>query len=280
MRSLLLFILCISSTIIFAQDMNVMTFNIRYDNPNDAEQGNGWKEHRRERVVRLIQHYNPDLLGIQEAMKHQLEYLLEKMPEYDYIGVGRDDGKEKGEFSAVLYKKDRFNIAEHNTFWLSETPDKPSKSWDAALPRVVTWGKFEDKKNENKGFYLFNTHFDHKGHQARVNSAKLINKKISKISDGQATILTGDFNAIPDEETYGVLQNELQDARKVSEKPPYGPEGTFSGFDVTSDKDFRRIDYVFVEDFDVTSFETITDYSGDKYPSDHLPIMIKVKYEK
>lgn len=261
--------------------MKVMTFNIRYDNPNDrndAKQGNGWEEHRREHVVDLIRHYDPDLLGIQEAMKHQLDYLLEKMPEYDYIGVGRDDGKDKGEFSAILYKKDQFDLYDNNTFWLSETPDKPSKSWDAALPRVVTWGEFKDKSSGEK-FYFFNTHFDHKGYQARVNSAKLINEKISQITDGKATILTGDFNAIPDEETYGILQNELQDARKISKKTAYGPEGTFSGFDVTSDKDFRRIDYVFVEDFDVISFETITDYRGSKYPSDHLPIMVKVEFE-
>lgn len=277
-RFLFLFIYLYAFTTI-AQDMKVMTFNIRYDSPTDADKGNGWEEHRRENVVMLIRHYDPDLLGVQEAMKHQLDYILEKLPDYEFIGVGRDSGGQEGEFSAILYKKDRFKVTDHNTFWLSETPDKPSKAWDAALPRIVTWGAFEDIKNNNRKFYYFNTHFDHKGYQARVNSAKLINKKINAITNGRATVLTGDFNAIPDEETYGILQDELQDARKISKKAPYGPEGTFSGFDVSSDKDFRRIDYVFVADFDVLSFETITDYWGSKYPSDHLPIIATISFE-
>lgn len=280
MKTLFTFLLCILSIFTLGQEMKVMTFNIRYDNPDDANQGNGWDEHRKEKVVGLIEHYDPDLLGVQEAMRHQLNYLLEQMPQYDFIGVARQDGKEDGEYSAILYKKERFNISDQNTFWLSETPGRPSTSWDAAHPRVVTWGAFEDKDNNNEKFYFFNTHFDHIGYQARVNSAKLINNKLEKITDGKAVILTGDFNAIPDEETYGILQKELQDARKISKKPPYGPEGTFSGFDVTSDTGFRRIDYIFVEDFDVFSFETITDYSGNKYPSDHLPVMVTVKYDK
>lgn len=256
------------------EKIDVMSFNIRYDSPSDIEKGNGWLQ-RRPLVVSLIRHYSPDLLGIQEAMKHQLDYLLEHLPEYEFIGVARDDGKEKGEYSAILYKKERYELKENNTFWLSETPDKPSKSWDAALPRIVTWGAFKDKKTQEE-FYYFNTHFDHIGTEAREQSAKLILKKIDAIAGDGPVILTGDFNVTPDTKPYAVLAEALADSRESSTKPPYGPEGTFSGFELKPTGNFRQIDFIFVRGLKVSVHETIADFFDDKFPSDHLPVMAEV----
>lgn len=257
--------------------VKIMSYNIRYANVNDAEKGNGWEQHRREKIVDLINHYDPDLLGVQEALKHQIDYLLEELPEYAFIGVGRNEGKMEGEFSAILYKKGRFEPLKQNTFWLSTTPDKPSKDWDAALPRIATWGHFKDKENNNN-FYYFNTHFDHIGQQARTESAKLIVEKINGIAGNKPIILSGDMNATPDTEPYEILSNALKDAAEISQKPAYGPEGTFSGFDLRSDEEFRRIDYIFVDNMAVLSYETIADFNGNKFPSDHLPVMAVVLF--
>lgn len=270
--------LMITSGIINAQNpIKVMTFNIRYDSQTDYEKGNGWKQ-RRENVVQLIRHYDPDLLGLQEAEKHQLDYLLEQLKVYDYIGISRDNEVDKGEYSAILYRKDRFELGDNNTFWLSETPETPSKAWDANLPRIVTWGKFEDVKN-NKSFYFFNTHFDHIGVKARENSAKLVVKKINEIAGSTPIILSGDFNATPEAPPYAILTEQLQDGKAISTQPVYGPVGTFSGFELTSPEKFPRIDYMFVRDFEVNNYETIADFFKDKFPSDHLPILMEVDFQ-
>lgn len=256
--------------------MKVMTFNIRYDNRADYENGNGWKQ-RREHLVQLILHYDPDLLGVQEAEKHQLDYLLQELGEYAYLGISRDNDENKGEYSAILYRKDRFSVLQHQTFWLSVTSDVPSIGWDANLPRIVTWGQFEDKNNGEQFFY-FNTHFDHLGVQAREHSSKLVVEKINEIAEKAPVILTGDFNATPEAPPYNILSKDLLDARSVAINPAYGPEGTFSGFELTSFEKFPRIDYMFVRGFSVYSYETIADFFNDKFPSDHLPIMMKIDF--
>lgn len=276
-RYILIFCMVVSTlTSLQAQEpVKVMTFNIRYDNQTDYEAGNGWKQ-RRENMLQLIRHYDPDLLGLQEAEKHQLDYLLEQLKVYDFIGVSRDNAVDKGEYSAILYKKDAFKIDENNTFWLSETPEKPSKAWDANLPRIVTWGKFIHTSSGKEVFY-FNTHFDHIGVQARENSAKLVVKKINEIAGDAPAVLAGDFNATPEAPPYKILTAALQDAKAVSVLPAYGPEGTFSGFELTSYEKFPRIDYIFVRGVKVNSYETIADFFNDKFPSDHLPIITEVE---
>lgn len=251
-----------------------MTYNIRYDSKQDAAKGYGWKEQRRDKVVDLVSHYDPDLLGLQEAMLHQLEFIMEELPEYDYIGVGRTG--EDSEYSAILYKKDRFKVLEHNTFWLAPSPEQKTKAWDAAYPRICSWGLFEDKKTKEKIYHL-NTHFDHVGKEARYNSAKLIVETIKTLDNDIPVVLTGDFNATPEENTYDKLTDHLKDARNKAENP-YGPPGTFGGFDVVDTEKIRRIDYIFIQDVKVDSFETITDHVGDKYPSDHLPVIAEINF--
>ncbi|UII32478.1 endonuclease/exonuclease/phosphatase family protein [Fulvivirga ulvae] len=275
----LLFMLSVSaySTVIGQSGLKVMSYNVRYDNPSDADNGNGWKQ-RRDNVVKLIKHYNPDLLGVQEAMKHQLDYLLEELEGYDYIGTGRDDGKEKGEYSAILYKTSQFKLVEGGTFWLSQTPDKPSKAWDAALPRIATWAAFEVTDSHQR-FYYLNTHFDHVGTEARANSAKLILEQLGKLTGAAPVVVSGDFNVTPDAEPYKILTSQLNDGRKESASEAYGPEGTFSGFELTADKDFPRIDYIFVKSMKVQAYETISDFFDDKFPSDHLPVMAVVSFD-
>ncbi|ELR70506.1 endonuclease/exonuclease/phosphatase family protein [Fulvivirga imtechensis AK7] len=281
MTKLVVFVLglMIASTFTNAQTpIKVMTFNIRYDSQTDYEQGNGWKQ-RRDNIVRLIRHYDPDLLGLQEAEKHQLDFLLEQLQVYDYIGISRDNKVDQGEYSAILYRKDRFKLGENSTFWLSETPETPSKGWDANLPRIVTWGEFDDKKN-NKVFYFFNTHFDHIGVKARENSAQLVVKKIGEIAGPAPVILSGDFNATPEAPPYAILTEKLKDAKVASAHPVYGPDGTFSGFELSSPEKFPRIDYMFVRKLKVQDYETIADFFNDKFASDHLPIVMVVDLQE
>ena len=280
MMRLLIFVMFISVAYANAREMTdpikIMSYNIRLDHAGDSNNGDGWAHRRKAHVINLIRHYSPELFGVQEAKKNQMDDLLNALPEYDFIGVGRDDGKDAGEFSAIFYKKERFEVKESSTFWLSETPDKPSKAWDAALPRIVTWGKFKDNES-GKEFYFYNTHFDHVGVTARAESAKLIVEKIQNRKDTLPVIVSGDFNAIPAAEPYKILSAAFKDAAEVSKNPAYGPKGTFSGFDLKEDQDFRQIDYIFVNGAEVISFETIADYVNDKFPSDHLPVMAEIE---
>ncbi len=177
-----------------------------------------------------LRFFAPDVFGIQEGLLRQLEYLNEQLPGYQRIGVGRDDGKDGGEFSALFFKKDRFKLLDSGTFWLSETPDVVSKGWDAALPRVCTYVRLRDKQAK-KNLWVFNTHFDHVGKTARKESAELILKKIrEKNTANEPVIVMGDFNAEPAEAPIAVLLRELKDARALSQEAPFGPEGTFNAF--------------------------------------------------
>ncbi len=255
----------------------VMSFNIRYDNPNDGE---NWWKYRKDKVAQLIQFYDTDILGLQEVLKGQLDDLEERLPSYEYFGVGRDDGKTKGEYSPVLYNTEKFELLENGTFWLSKTPDVPgSKDWDAAITRICTWAKFRDKQTEQE-FYFFNTHFDHRGVEAREQSAALIAQKISEIAGNTPGILTGDFNAAPTTVAYQNLvagENALTDAIDISQRPHYGPLGTFNGFRQPEEDDGRRIDYVFVKNgVKVHKHGILTDSWGGKLPSDHFPVLAEV----
>jgi endonuclease/exonuclease/phosphatase family metal-dependent hydrolase len=252
-----------------AQSIKVMTFNIRLDTPQDSV--NQWPK-RDHKVYALVQKYDPDLIGLQEVLHHQLMDLLKNLPAYTHIGVGRDDGKTKGEYSAILYKKDRFKVLDQNTFWLSETPEIPgSKNWDAAITRVASWGTFRDLKS-NKDFLMINTHFDHIGKEARKNSAALLKQKASAIAKNFPLIITGDFNCTREEPPYATIMNPA--GIKLTDPAPSNAPGTFCSFKVNS-IECRAIDYIFhSQEWKSDGYQVIQDNDGKYYPSDHLPVMV------
>lgn len=264
------------SSISDAQTHNFATFNIRYANPNDV--GNLWAD-RLPHVASLIQFHQIELVGVQEALNTQLLDLTRELG-YSYIGVGRDDGTEKGEYAAILYNPEKFEILDQGTFWLSPTPEKPSKGWDAALNRICTWGKFKDMRG--KIFYVFNIHYDHIGQQAREESSKLVMAQVSLINKENApAILMGDFNVRPDNAAYSTITSnpDWQDARLISEIPSYGPAGSFTSFDWGKMPD-GIIDHVFVKgDLKVIRHGILTDNYGKKYPSDHFPVLVEVVWK-
>ena len=258
----------------YAQELSLMTYNIKLDYPKEGI--NSW-ENRKEFLTNQIKFYEPDVLGVQEAMPNQMEELDHVLTQYNYIGVGRDDGKNEGEYSAIFYNKDKFRIIKSSTFWLSETPEKVSMGWDAVCNRVCTYALFENLKS-NQFFWVFNTHFDHVGMQARMESVKLILKKIQELNPQNYPVaLMGDFNLEPETPNIQLIKTKLSDAKEVSIAKPFGPTGTFNGFyfekPVTT-----RIDYIFVsEKMSVDKYAVLSDSWNCKYPSDHLPVFIKLK---
>jgi endonuclease/exonuclease/phosphatase family metal-dependent hydrolase len=259
------------------QPLRLMSYNIRYDNPGDGD--NRWDK-RKTFVAGLIRFHQPDVLGVQEALLNQIKDLEVALPQYGWYGVGREDGKEKGEFSAIFYNKNRFDLLDKGTFWLSPTPDMPSKGWDAAIVRICSWIRLKDKRTGNT-FYHFNTHFDHLGEKAREESAKLILTKIQSIAAKEAFTLTGDFNTPPTSAPYKIMtgSGQLWDAKTITGSPHYGPEGSWSTFDVATGIG-ERIDFIFVSDqFDVGQHAILTDSQQKHYPSDHLPVIADIEQD-
>lgn len=258
-----------------SQQLKLMSYNIKYANENDGE--NSWST-RKDFITNQLKFYEPDLFGVQEALKKQLDYLTENLDGYEFVGVGRDDGKTEGEYSAILYKENKFTILENGTFWLSETPAKPSTGWDAALPRICTYALFEEKESGKK-FWYFNTHFDHIGEVARKNSAKLILEKIAEINTEKLpVILSGDFNLEPTTEPIQLIKNTLNDSKETAEVS-FGSEGTFNGYNY--DKAERpRIDYIFVNDHvEVEKYGVLTDSKDKRFPSDHFAVLVTLELE-
>ncbi|PCI06539.1 MAG: endonuclease/exonuclease/phosphatase [Flavobacteriaceae bacterium] len=260
-----------------AQNYDIMTYNIRYSNSHDGQ--NKWKK-RKEYLCDQISYYNPDVFGIQEGLHSQVIYLDNYFKDYKYVGIGRDDAKTKGEYSAIFYNATIFNVLESDTFWLSKTPEKISVGWDAAMERICTYVLLKDKKTGTQ-FYVFNTHFDHRGTKARINSAKLIAKKIARINkDKLPVFLMGDFNLLPDSKPIQFLSKEFNDSKLSTIHKPFGPDGTFNGFKF--DKPVTdRIDYIFtsIDNVLVHKFAVISDSKDCKYPSDHFPILVTVSFE-
>jgi endonuclease/exonuclease/phosphatase family metal-dependent hydrolase len=258
-----------------------MSFNIRYDNPEDKE--NSWKN-RKEMVATTIRFHKTDLAGLQEALSHQVKDLETLLPEYGWFGVGRDDGQEEGEFTPVFYRKDRFTVLNRSIFWLSESPGKPGKSWDAACPRIATWGKFEDIWTKNT-FFFFNTHFDHVGETARIKSAELLLAKTNETIGDHPVILTGDFNCTEKERPYKILTSgkgripALSDVRYLIKLEPYGTTQTYNGFQNTILPD-RRIDFIFVKNIDrVLRYGTISEKWDGRFVSDHNAVFAEIEMQ-
>jgi len=275
-KTLFLFITVLSIIPIFVagqNSINVMTWNLRLDTPDDKE--NAWGK-REQDVVGLIKFYQADFVCTQEGLSHQVKYLNDSLQIHSYIGVGRDDGKEQGEYCAIFYRKSRFQVLEKQTFWLSETPEKPSVGWDAAIIRICTWLKVKDLQS-NSLFFIFNTHFDHMGQLAREKSAELILKKMNDINkEHLPVILCGDFNATDAEKPYEVITRQLTDTRKISQLPPFGPVATFNDFHF-DEIPSQRIDYIFVnEKSQVLRHGVLTNSKNNRYPSDHFPVFSEV----
>ena len=257
--------------------LRIMSYNIRYDNPGDGI--NAWGK-RKERVASLIQFYQADLIGLQEVLYGQLTYLEEQLAGYGRIGVGRDDGKQKGEFSPIFYSQEKLELLDQGTFWLSDTPDRHSVGWDASMERIASWGQFRHKASGDTVFF-FNTHFDHRGQQAREESARLLLQTVAEQASGYPVFVTGDFNSDPQSVPYRLLTKNqmLRDAKNISAIPHVGPERSYSGFEVTDSLPGERIDYVFVgPDVRVARHAIVTSFGLGYYPSDHLPVVADVEW--
>lgn len=281
---------------------NVATYNLRQKNENDSLCGNGW--HRRCPVIaQIIKFHDFNIFGTQEGFKSQLEDLKSLLPNYEYTGVAREDGKEHGEHSAIFYDTTMFELVDHGDFWLSETPDRPGLGWDAACIRICSWGKFRHKES-GKTFQFFNLHLDHVGEKARIESVILVQKKMKETGLNLPTFLTGDFNVDQTHEMYSVLSSSdfMYDSFNTADFV-YALNGTINSYNTDGFTD-SRIDHIFVsDDIEVAKYGILTDtyrtpvedgsiydaISGDmpkevsviKYnarvPSDHFPVMIKIK---
>ncbi len=261
-----------------AQSINVITFNIRWDNPDDGV--HNW-QHRKHNVTALLNFHDADIFGMQEVLHSQLEYVAENMPEYNWVGVGRDDGETKGEYSPIFYRADRFEQLDYNNFWLCENPDEPALGWDAACIRICTWVKLKDKQT-GKVFFVFNTHYDHKGINARIKSSQLIKHKMHTLADGLPVILMGDFNSEPHSVAYNIINSdayfELHNSYMLSETPHYGPESTWSGFVESGEPEGKPIDFIFVTpSIKVLKHATLSESFNGLFPSDHMPVYTKIE---
>ncbi|GEO19620.1 endonuclease [Cyclobacterium qasimii] len=270
--------------------MKIVSFNIRYDNPEDGI--NRWQA-RIPIVKSYLTSEKPDIIGMQEVLHSQTLDLQEMLSDYAFVGTGRNDNKTAGEYAPIFYNKNKFKLIDHSQFWLSETPDIPgSKSWDASLTRIVTWAQFEDIISGQK-FYAFNTHFDHRGVEARMKSAELMAKKISEIAGDAPVVATGDFNIRKDHPSLGNALYEnliksfkefssLENSAYISKSPVAEPGLTSTGFRPDwESKEGYAIDYIFVNDyFEVESHQVDKVVEGDLFISDHWPIVAKVKLIK
>lgn len=303
MKKIICTLLLFSSVVLTsnAQKLIVATYNIRNANRKDSLEGNGWGQ-RFPQIAALIRFNDFDVVGTQEVLHNQLVDLMSALPGYAYVGVGRNDGKEKGEYAAIFFKKEKLDTIKTGHFWLSKTTDRPNKGWDAALPRICTWAHFREKNN-GLSFWCFNLHMDHKGVLARKNSAELVLEKIGKLTNGEPVILTGDFNVDQTSESYLVVDESgiLKDSYKLAEIK-YTPNGTFNAFNPNLDTR-SRIDHIFVgkgivvkrygiltdvyhadvsDSTQITSSNFPKEYSFKRslarLPSDHFPVKVELEF--
>lgn len=258
--------------------VNVMSFNIRMDNPEDSL--NNWK-YRKDVAAQIIKDQNIDIVGTQEVLYNQLQDLLERLPDYNYVGVGREDGKQKGEYAALFYKKERFEEEDSGTFWLSETPDVAgSKGWDGACERVASWAVLKDKETGKKIFAI-NTHLDHVGETARQKGVTLLIDRAKELSNGLPVIITGDFNA---ERESSVIKHALDPNNSMQLFDSYAiasttdnAKWTFHDFGKLPEEERPYIDYIFVnKSVIVDEYKVMDEKLNDIYLSDHCPIVAKL----
>lgn len=258
---------------LFSQDFKVATYNIRFDYLPDT--ANAWVK-RLPHLTGLISYHQIKLLGTQEGLFHQLEDISKALG-YPYIGVGRDDGAKKGEFSAIFYDSASFTLENQGTFWLSENPERPSIGWDASMERICTWGLFNDKISRIK-FFVYNVHLDHIGQKSREEAVKLVLKKIREQAKDVPVLFMGDFNVDDQNPVYDIVQKSgFKDTFKHSQFPAYGPIGTFNAFDWQR-MPSPRIDYIFFKgNWKIRRYAVIGDHYGLKYPSDHFPVLVEIE---
>ena len=262
--------------------LRIISYNIRYNNPGDG--ANAWP-HRKERVAQLLRRHQPDLIGLQEVKKDQLDDLIPRLVDFDWVGVGRDDGKAQGEFAAIFYRRARFDLLDSGSIWLSETPAViGSVGWDASMARIATWAEFVDKEH-GISFCHLNTHFDHRGAVAQIESARLVRRFLAGRQRPLPAIVTGDFNITEKSATYQALTEPddstppLLDAMHLSQNPHEGPAETFNG-DFTEPLHVK-IDYIFVGQAQSSTIQVrrhaiLADNQAGVYPSDHLPVLAEL----
>ncbi|WP_367773451.1 endonuclease/exonuclease/phosphatase family protein [Flavobacterium sp. WC2421] len=265
-------------TVLPAQSLKIMTYNIRLDVSSDGE--NDWT-HRKDFFTSQIQFYEPDVFGVQEATPNQVVDISNVLLKYNNVGMGRE-GVGKGESSNIYFKKDKFTILDSSTFWLSDTPNEISMGWDAACNRVCTYALFKDNKTK-QFFWVFNTHLDHIGEVARTKGIELILSKIAALNTKKyPVIFMGDFNTEPNEDRIIKLQKVMDDTKDLSQNKPFGPEGTFNGFK-HNEPVTKRIDYIFISknnNLNVMKYAVLSDSKDLKYPSDHLPVLVELNFKK
>lgn len=276
MKNFLIIIFLCATPFLKAQEFKAMSYNIKYDNVNDTV--NNWND-RKEAMVKLLHHYAPSFVGMQEVLHNQLTFLDEQLPSHRYVGVGRDDGKQKGEYSPIFYNTSEFEVLTSDTFWLSTTPELISVGWDASMERICTYGLFEHKASKQK-VWVFNTHFDHIGTTARAKSAELIASKVKQMNmDNTPVILMGDLNSPPESAPIQYLQQQFSDGQTSTKNSFYGPTGTFSGFNPDKILD-TRIDYIFTDSLGVEEYMHIDDrMENNKHISDHLPVLARLRFK-
>ena len=256
-----------------SEGLKVMSYNIRYGSADDGT--NSWK-YRWPATVEMLNEVKPDVFGVQEALDFQVEFVSEMVRDYTGYGVGREDGKHDGEHMAIFWNKKTVKMLKWGTFWLSETPEKPSMGWDAACIRTATWALMKDKETGKK-FYFVNTHLDHVGPLSQINSLKLIVDRIDEINpEKYPMVLTGDFNMTADSRALVDLDKVMTSTRKIAKKTD--SKGTFNGW--RKDRQGPVIDYIYVSGFsEVSEYETITkEFAKKPFISDHYPIMSVLKF--
>ena len=260
-----------------SSELRAMTFNIRYANPDD---GPDYWDNRREAVVRMVNEVNHDVMGIQEGLVQQVKFLDSALTGYSYVGVGRDDGHEAGEYAAVFYRDSLYTPVADGHFWLNETPDSAALGWDAVCVRIATWVKLREKAT-GREFLVFNTHFDHIGVVARRESAKLLLSRVHEFGDSIPTLIMGDFNFPVSDSSLAPLVNAptFCEARAAAKVKPQGdslPAITYRGFG--HGEQGELIDHIFCQKFVPETYEIITSGYGVPYLSDHLPVLTVMKY--
>lgn len=253
-------------------EVRVISYNIRYMNDKDGD--NSWK-FRKQASINMVNEEQPTVFGLQEAVKAQVDFLQENLPDYAYYGVGRNDGKESGEFMAIFYKKEAVELLDHGTFWLAATPDTPTKGWDGQCFRTCTWTIFKCK-DTGKQFAFLNTHLDHKGKVAQQEGMKTIVKKIGElVPKDMPVFLSGDFNTRTDNPIYEPLKAIMADSRELATETDH--RGTYTGWKVRETP--VVVDHIFVRGVEVDKFQVLCDKNyGAPYISDHYPVMTTARF--